>query len=288
MLSEEIVVRNPGLKWPEGYQRFWFGGSAIRSNWMNALSTLFPEGERFFADSVRHYLGEIRDPALLAQARAFIGQEGMHAREHHRFNDLMKAQGYPVERMEAKVRQILDHVRNRKRPMTMLAVTCALEHFTTILGTEVLRNPTFHEPMSGEYLRMWCWHGLEELEHKTVAFDVFVAIGGTYRERVAKMIDASLVLWPLLFSIMLAYQSHDRRLWSLGEWWTALMWAFVWPGLLRRLLPRYLAYFRRGYHPSQNPDADLIAAWRERLALVPRTPDQSTRSEEIGASTIPS
>lgn len=279
MLSEQIVVRNPALNWAEGYERFWFGGSAISTNWINALSTLFPEGERFFADSVRHYLGEIRDPALLAQARAFIGQEAMHAHEHRRFNELLKAQGYPVQRMEGKVREILDRSRKRQGGMSNLALTCAIEHFTTILVTEVLRSPTFHEPMPGEYFRLWCWHCLEELEHKSVAFDVYVAMGGTYRERVDEMIGATLGLWSLLLTITLAYQSHDRRLWSPKEWWTALMRGFLWPGLLRRLLPRYLAYFRRGYHPSQNPDGDLITVWRERLAFVQGTPDQNAQSQ---------
>lgn len=269
MVSEELVVRDPALEWTGGYQRFWFLDSAICTNFINALSTLFPEGERFFADSVRHYLGEIRDPALLAQARAFVGQEAMHAREHRRFNELLAAQGYPVARMEEKVRGILDRVRKQQRPRVMLGLTCAIEHFTTILVTEVLRDPVFHEPMRGEYQRLWCWHCLEELEHKSVAFDVYAAVGGTYRERVALMLAASRVIGPLVLAITFAYQSHDRRLWRPGEWWMGLKRGFLWPGLLRRLLPRYFAYYRRGYHPSQNPDAELVAAWRRRLGFVP-------------------
>ncbi|MGH8629303.1 MAG: metal-dependent hydrolase [Burkholderiales bacterium] len=267
MLSEEIVVRNPGLKWRDPSSRFWFGNSAIRSNWMNALSTLFPAGERLFVDSVRHYEDRIGDPALRAKVAAFIGQESAHGREHRRFNELLKSHGYPVDRMEALVENLLAHVRRRYGERTQLAVTCALEHFTTILCTEVLRSPEFHTPMQGEHFRLWCWHCLEELEHKTVAFDVYVATGGTYLRRMITTIHASLVLWPILIYIMLRYQAHDRRLFSPSEWWVGLTWGFLWPGLLRRLVPRYLAYFRPGYHPSQNPDAELIPAWRARLGF---------------------
>jgi predicted metal-dependent hydrolase len=268
MVSEELVVRDPALEWPEGYRRFWFLDSAICTNFINALSTLFPEGERFFADSVRHYLREIQDPVLLAQARAFVGQEAMHSREHRKFNDLLAAQGYPVARMEEKVREALDRTRRRQDPRLMLALTCAIEHLTTILSTEVLRDPTFHGPMPAEHQRLWCWHGVEELEHKAVAFDVFIAIGGTYRERAALMLGATQAVWSLVLTITLAYQAHDRRLWWPSEWWMALMRGFLWPGLLRRLVPRCLAYYRRGYHPSQNPDAELIETWRQRLGLA--------------------
>jgi len=265
MVSEDIVVRNPKLEWDAAASRFWFGGSAIRSNWMNALSTTFPAVERLFIEAVRHYQADLADPALRERAAKFVAQEGAHAREHRRFNELLERQGYPVERAEARAKKVMEHVRRSYGPRTWLAVTCALEHFTTILCTEGLRNPLFHEPMRGEYLRLWAWHCLEELEHKSVAFDVFLATGGTYRKRAITMLHATLVMWPLLGSIIVTYQAHDRKLLSPREWWTGLMWSWIWPGLLRRIAPSWLAYFRRDYHPSQNPDDGLIALWRARL-----------------------
>ena len=265
MSKEEITVRNPNLEWQDDTRRYWFGDSAVRSNWMNALSTTFPEGERFFIEAVKYYLDRIADPAMRRRIGAFIGQEAAHGREHKRFNDLLKLRGYPVDRIEARIRAMLDSVRRRNDPLSMLAIACALEHFTTILCTLVLREPRFHEPMSGEHFRLWTWHCLEELEHKSVAFDVYAAAGGTYWTRVYGIIEASLALWPLLISTVVAYQAHDRRLWSIREWWTALTWGFVSPGLLRRVIPGYLRYFRRDYHPSQNPDVELLTLWRERL-----------------------
>lgn len=268
MSKEEITVRNPNLAWQADAHRLWFGDSAVRSNWMNALSTTFPEGERFFIDAVTYYLGQIVDPVLRRQIGAFIAQEAAHGREHRRFNELLRQNGYPVDRMEARVRAILDTLRRRNDPLYMLAITCALEHFTTILCTLVLRESRFHEPMSGEHFRLWTWHCLEELEHKCVAFDVYVAVGGTYRMRVNAMINTSLVLWPLLMSMLAAYQLHDKRLWSIREWWTALTWGYISPGLLRRIMPGYLRYFWRDYHPAQNPDKDLLDKWRQRLAVA--------------------
>jgi uncharacterized protein len=275
MADEAVVVRDPQLKWPGGYQRFWFRGNAFLTNSMNSLSTVIPVGERFFIESIRPYLAEIRDPVLRAQALAFVGQETAHGREHRRFNDLLAAEGHPVRRMAERVRAMLDQYRIRKQPRGMLAVTCALEHFTTILAAEFLRNPMCRESVSGDQARLWFWHSVEELEHKSVAFDVYASVGGTYGERVLRMIRCSLEFWSLWIGIALAYQSHERRLWSLREWWPALVWAFVRPGFMLRVLPRYLAYYRRDFHPSlhANADASLILDWRARLALVPEAAD---------------
>lgn len=269
MADEALVVRDPELKWPGGYRRLWFRGSTFLTNSMNALSIVIPEGELFFIESVRHYLAEIRDPVLHAQAVAFVGQEAAHGREHRRFNELAESEGYPVRPIAERLRRGLRRRSASKPPSASLAMTCALEHFTTILCAEFLRNPTCHEAASGEHARLWCWHALEELEHKSVAFDVYTAVGGGYGERVREMISASFAFWALWLSLTLAYQSHDGRLWSPREWWTALVWFFVRPAYLLRLVPRYLAYYRRDFHPSRHEDANLILEWRARLALVP-------------------
>ena len=60
----------------------YYGNDAHLTTMWNALSVLFPEGERFFVDSVRRFRGRIEDPALLAEITAFIGQEAMHSKEH--------------------------------------------------------------------------------------------------------------------------------------------------------------------------------------------------------------
>jgi predicted metal-dependent hydrolase len=265
MLSEEITVRNLSLEWQEASSRLWFGNSPFLSNCLNAFSTTFPAGERFFVESVRHFRDGLEDPELKARTVKFIGQESAHGREHRRFNDLLRAEGYPAGRAEAWVEKMFAGVRRRYSPQFQLAVTCAIEHFTTILSTQMLRSPEVHRSMSGEHARLWCWHWVEELEHKSVAFDVHRAIGGTHWNRVVAMIGTSLMMWPLIACILFMYQAHDHRLFAPRDWWTALTWGWLRPGLLRRAVPAYFAYFRPGYHPSQNDDKDLVALGRVRL-----------------------
>src|SRR6185295_19113838 len=162
MVSEDITVRNPRLEWREPPVRAWFGGNALLSNWINAFSTTFPAGERFFMEAVRHYFEAVTEPRLREQVRGFLGQEGMHAREHERFNERLAEQGYPVAWAEAKVRALLGWLERHESPGTRLAVTCALEHFTTILSTAMLASPAVHAAMPEEHARLWRWHWVEE------------------------------------------------------------------------------------------------------------------------------
>jgi len=267
MQSTTITPRNPKLSWQDQRDRYWFGDCPLKSNWMNALSTTFPSAEKFFIETVRYYQDKITDPALAEQVKGFIGQEAAHGKEHMRFNRILTDYGYPLEQMEQRVQGLFDWVRKNPDPEIKLALTCALEHFTTILCTEVLKTPVFNEPMRGDHKRLWCWHCLEEIEHKSVAFDVYQAIGGSYRKRIVEMLHASFILWPLLLSIMFTYQHHDRRLFSLRDWWVLLSWGLIWPGLITRMVPHYFAYFRRDYHPTRMHDQGLIDRWREKLSF---------------------
>ena len=89
----------------------WHEQGPFITHFFNALSLLFPQGELFFMDSVRHYRQRIDDPELKQQIQGFIGQEAMHSREHVAYNDLMQAAGLaarvPAQRLRARGTKIL-------------------------------------------------------------------------------------------------------------------------------------------------------------------------------------
>jgi len=55
----------------EDLPRHWFFGHPIHTAVVNALSLLFPAGERFFIRSVKHFEDRIADPDLRAAMRGF-------------------------------------------------------------------------------------------------------------------------------------------------------------------------------------------------------------------------
>jgi predicted metal-dependent hydrolase len=82
----------------------WLGGDPVGTAVFNALSITFPDGERMFMDAVRHYRGEVSGK-LAEDVRGFIAQEAIHSREHHALNQLIDRSRYPVEELEAFVRE---------------------------------------------------------------------------------------------------------------------------------------------------------------------------------------
>src|SRR5271165_1118611 len=89
--------------------RDWYRGDLHLTTFWNALSLLFPEGERFFVESVRRYKDRIDDPALREAVDAFIGQEAMHGKAHRAFNELVRSRGLDVAGpAEAQLRRLLD------------------------------------------------------------------------------------------------------------------------------------------------------------------------------------
>ena len=58
-------------------------------------------------------------------------------------------------------------------------------------ASEVPRDWFAGDPFITAHLKsirpLWLWHGLEESEHKAVAYDVYRAAGGGYLNRVATM-----------------------------------------------------------------------------------------------------
>ncbi|MBM1145990.1 metal-dependent hydrolase, partial [Alcanivorax sp. ZXX171] len=77
--------------------RHWNGGDPVLTRFFDALSVHFPEGERFFIQSVRHFQDQVTDQRLREDIRHFIRQEGQHGIVHDRFNDVMEAQGIDVD-----------------------------------------------------------------------------------------------------------------------------------------------------------------------------------------------
>ena len=171
--SKDIKVRRMDFEFGQDIPEYWFDNNPVATAFLSALSVTFPPGERFFIDSVRHYQKQVRDPKLVKAIRGFIGQEGNHSKEHIAFNQFLDSLGYPATASEESARQGIVSVQERSSPETNLARTVALEHFTAIMAGSLLENPWLLEKMDPVTAKLWAWHAVEEVEHRSVAFDVY-------------------------------------------------------------------------------------------------------------------
>lgn len=241
--------------------KYWYGDDVFKSTFMNALSCLFPEGERMFMDAVRDNQHKISDPQLLQQIKGFIKQEAIHGHEHAQYNDYLKKWHYPIDKIMAFEKKEKAWMKKWLPRKHRLAVTCALEHFTAIMAHQVLTNPESTEGMHPQFKEMWRWHAIEETEHKAVAYDVYQQAVGSYWLRVLTMINVT-ILFCLRTSIIQAiFLWKDGQLFNPKVWWKGFRFYFLKPGLVPTIWRDYLDYFRRDFHPWMHDNRELLGEW---------------------------
>jgi uncharacterized protein len=239
--------------------RHWLGGNAAATAISNGVNLLFPHGERLFVRSVKHFLDQIDDPELRAQIKGFFGQEGRHAREHDRFNAILRRQGYEIDRFLATYERLTLWIERIAPPKLRVAITAACEHFTATLAEGVFRGAML-DAAAPEMRALLAWHAAEEIEHKAVAFDVLQRIDPSYVLRVLGLALATTMLggfWLWAATVLLRQDGL--------RWPTALRQLRALPRrepVIRRVFLRGIrGYVRPGFHPSQLATESLAAEW---------------------------
>ena len=232
---------------------------------MNAFSFTFPPGERYFMSAVKAMREQVTDPVLLAQVRGFLAQEGMHSREHSTFNEWLDRLGYPATQIAEEIGLDLDRRKARRSPHFNLAITCALEHFTAIMAESWLSQPHLRAQAHENVRDLWTWHALEELDHKAVAFDVYKAAGGTYKDRVSAMAIITFGLIASISLIQLHLMARDGQLRNVKSWLSGLREFWGPRGHFTRLIPSYLSYYRPDFHPYDHDESELIERFEQQL-----------------------
>jgi len=241
--------------------RRWWAGEPFGTAWHNALSATFPRGEAFFIEAVKAHR-EGADPKLEAEIRAFVKQEINHTREHIAFNRLAEDAGYDIKAIDARVAELLALTKDRPA-IANLAVTMALEHYTAMMAAEFLANPKHFANADKEVRDMWRWHSAEEIEHKGVAFDTWNHATRDWtgwrrwkvRSLVMLTVTARFFKNRWIDSLNLLEQDGItgwKAKWGLFKYLT------VTPGIVRRIFPAWLAYFKPGFHPWDHDDRELI------------------------------
>jgi predicted metal-dependent hydrolase len=238
----------------------------VMSHVIASLSAVFPDGEDFFVRSVRNYRDQITDPDLKRQVAGFIGQEAIHGREHRELNDRLQELGYPTKRIERMTKAGLKVRERFLPPISNLAATAALEHFTATLAEIVLsdedgRNRIGHP----EVQNLFEWHALEESEHKAVAFDVYKAVGGGERMRVWTMKGLRYGFIIGMTLQVIAAMLFDRATYRRGNVRKSVKRLRTSPFLRREVWVRLRDYERPDFHPDDHDTNELVARWREEL-----------------------
>ncbi len=253
-LSAPIPVRAPRFDFSSAKEA-WLDDDPVATRVVDALSLIFPEGERFFIRSVKHYAKAFEDdPELAARVRGFIGQEGRHGHEHERWNRLLASRGYPVERFLEYYKELAyERVEGATPPHLRLATTVALEHMTSTLAVVALTTPVL-DGADPAVRPLLYWHAVEEIEHRAVAFDVLQKVDPRLSTRALGFAIGTGVLalfWTRAYAMLSEHAKDGRR---------RPQRRFARD--VRALLPyvgRSMArFFRPGFHPDEVDHRALI------------------------------
>lgn len=247
-------------------RHFAADGDLVSSHMMAALSSIFPHGEEYFVRSVRHFRDRIVDPALRQQVAGFIGQEAMHGRSHMVLNERLAQLGYPTSRMSRWADRIFRAVERRATPEINLAVTAGYEHFTATLAEWLMRDPDYLETLGHPAIQeIFLWHALEESEHKSVAFDVYRAVGGSERQRIQVMRVLLVAIPAVNLAFCAASLLGDRDTYRPRVLWKSLRLFASGPLSSKEYRDMLAEYLRPGFHPTDRDTSALTEQLREQL-----------------------
>ena len=253
-----IPHRRIRLEWPDGTRAAWQPVKPEFAAAVNALSLGMPYGEPYVMRAVRRAAATIENPALAARVADYLAQEGEHSRQHRRFNELLTAQHPSLRRVErwlARSYALLDRLGPR------FAVAYAAGFEATAFAAARWMDGRRRELFRGadeEPATLILWHLAEEVEHKTVAHDVWASADGNRLRYVGAMAVCFTMLVWFIFLGTVAQLTAWRRVLSPVAWFRLWKWGI---GFAFEVLPTMAITVLPSHHPSQQADPSWMPQW---------------------------
>ena len=184
-----ITVRRPEFDWPADLPPVPIKSDRSRSAELVALSFTLPALEPYLIRTMRVAAKDIADAGLAEEVKAFSGQEAQHYKNHARINDVVRSKLSPVAaRRMSELEAALDADYRRFSVEKSLAFNLAyaegFETMTFALARSAMRVSDF-DVVDPSWAHLLSWHLAEEIEHRTVTFDAYRHLVGSYPRRVA-------------------------------------------------------------------------------------------------------
>lgn len=268
----------------ETIPKYWVDGCPFRTRVMDALQITFPDGERYFISSVRAFRDQIKDDKQLADVKAFTRQEAQHGIAHTKYNKLMKRQGMPVDEIVNEHKVLMDRYLKKYSPEFNVALTAGFEHFTALMAEAFFSKKDFVAGFDPRMKAMLAWHAVEEMEHRSVAFDVMQKVAKVgYFKRAWAMLYGTWETQRTLFGNANRMLKADgfSRLERAKLMLKNLGWMYGTKGIFSSFTLPLLAYFKPGFHPEDIPVVHNYPAW---IKVYEKTGNPTKASEAFIAA----
>jgi predicted metal-dependent hydrolase len=228
---------------------------------VDGVSLLMPYAEPYFVRTVRAALPDL-EPGLRATAAAFCAQEARHHGEHRRFNDRIAEDRPGIVHLERWIDRSYGWLERHRSRRFSLAFAAASETIAFSIARWADRHHhELFDDVDPATADLFQWHLAEEVEHKSVAFDVYSAVDPSrLRYLLAAAATFSILAWFTMLTVFTLLFGSGR--WRTPGCWLRLpRWAL---GIAFRTMPDLMASCLPGHHPSQLVDPPgLVASLRE-------------------------
>ena len=210
-LQRTITVRRLALEFPPDLDPVVVEGCPEESYMHVGLSLLLPHLEPYLIRSMRSAREHVHDRQLLADLEAFSAQEGQHFRQHVRFNEALRLGAFVgLAQLEAEIEADYQRYTRSKSLRFNLAYAEGFEAFTTALSRFSFESKLL-DRLHPAVRHLFLWHLVEELEHRTVAFDVYEHVCGGYFYRLGVGLFAQWHINRFVLRVIDAMLGTDRE-----------------------------------------------------------------------------
>jgi predicted metal-dependent hydrolase len=227
--------------------KYWCDNSPVWTHYGNAASVLFPAWEKAFAAVAEQHLPTVKDNDLKQRMVQFIKEELSHARAHEAFNaryDLID-----LQQKEYKKTRII-----YKKPglSIWLGTMVSIEHLAACMSRSVLSK---WKNTPGKDYKLFCWHAVEELGHKSLAIDLWNDLGFSKKELRKIALANQKYVMGFLIGYVIKNVYKDGQLKKLSTWKDLLNWTYF---VTRKVLIPMLAIYLPNFHPDNTNDDQYL------------------------------
>jgi predicted metal-dependent hydrolase len=244
---------------------FHSDNTVLSAYWVG-LSATFPLGEAEFIRSVKLFEDQIEDEKLSVDVKDFAVQEAHHSLQHKLVNAQFDKCGYSTKKVENLIEKKIFERIESWTPEKRLMRTVAAEHFTAVMAHYALVEPAALAQVPESLRNLLQYHAIEEVEHKSVAFDVYQHCVGDMAKLRRHYAHFAFIEFPfnmwLITRFLLKDMGH-KATWEERKG----MWRFLFgkTGMVSSMRTYYMMFLKKGFHPWQHDDSELVSTWKEKL-----------------------
>ncbi|MFE9789504.1 metal-dependent hydrolase [Nocardia salmonicida] len=244
-------------------------GEAPAPCFVDVMYPVLPGGKRAMANCLAEALPLIDDERLREEIVGVIGQEPGHASSRERAHKRRQSAGLDVAaRCRLGIAWLADLVvgngglagrAKHEWLKERLGLFASMGHYTAVieewlLHVDILEQKGIHPTV----LDLVRWHDAHEVEQRSVVYDVYMYVDGSYARKARTAVLAGTALLPLFaVSTICIFRVDPSR--DKGRFWPLQFVNATVHGLIPSftvLFTESARYLRRGFHPPQLTSTD--------------------------------